>query len=62
MLTMPHYMLSKGLLQDKRFTSILTMIAIARRAEPLDLMTVLVDSDFAFPDHQFFEGLEDRCI
>ena len=57
-----NYMLSKGLLQDNKFISVLVKIEMARRAEPLKVVTVLVDNDFAFPDPEVWERLEDWHI
>jgi len=51
-------MLSKGLLQDHQFVSVLTMVEAKRRIDPMEIVTVLADSDFGFPDPAFYERLE----
>ena len=51
--------LSKGLLQDSRFAAILFMVEHARQTNPLKMSTVLADTNFAFPEPEFFAQLED---
>lgn len=50
--------LSKGLLQDSRFAAVLVMIDKLRATDPLEIVTVLADSNFSFPDPDFYSDIE----
>ena len=50
--------LSKGLLQDSRFAAVLLMTERVRQIEQVEIVTVLADSNFSFPDPDFYLDIE----
>jgi len=50
--------LTKGLLQDTNFGLILLKTELLREAEPVEIVTVLADNNFAFPSPEFFDEIE----
>jgi hypothetical protein len=51
-------LLSKGLLQDSVFIEVLLTCETMRKAEPMDIVTVLADGYFHFPSPDFYSSLE----
>jgi len=52
--------LTKGLLQDAGFASVLLSFEQSRLEQPVDIVTVLADSNFAFPSPEFYQDLEGK--
>merc|ERR1719174_2190741 len=52
--------LTKGLLQDAAFASVLVTFESRRVDQPVDIVTVLADNNFAFPSPEFYATLEDE--
>jgi len=51
-------LLTRGLLQDAVFSGVLVKFEQARQAEPVDMVTILADTNFVFPGPEFYAELE----
>ena len=52
--------LTKGVLQDPAFAEVVLVFEWARQAEPVDILTVLAESNFLFPAPEFYADLENE--
>ena len=51
-------LLTRGVLADTQFAEVLLSFEQARQAEPVDIVTVMADQNFAFPPPEFYTNME----